>query len=295
MDFVAIDVETANADMASICQIGIASYSNGALVGEWVSLINPEDYFSPINIGIHGIGEADVVGAPVFSEVYSKISSLISDAVCVSHTHFDRISMDRVIRKYHLDPIDMIWLDSARVARRTWEECAWSGYGLSSVCQIIGHTFKHHDALEDAKACGAILNAAIDKTELNVTDWLTRVGQPIDASAGDGSKITKDGNPDGELFGQVMVFTGALAMPRKVAADMASVIGCSVGSSVTKKTNYLVVGDQDVTRLAGKNKSSKHIKAENLVDKGHYIRIIKESDFRALVGVSTKSTNWRPT
>lgn len=28
-DFVAIDVETANADMASICQIGIAGFANG--------------------------------------------------------------------------------------------------------------------------------------------------------------------------------------------------------------------------------------------------------------------------
>lgn len=29
MDFVAIDAETANADMASICQIGVAKYNNG--------------------------------------------------------------------------------------------------------------------------------------------------------------------------------------------------------------------------------------------------------------------------
>ena len=40
MEFVAIDVETANADMASICQIGIAKYSKGQLIDEWTSLIN---------------------------------------------------------------------------------------------------------------------------------------------------------------------------------------------------------------------------------------------------------------
>lgn len=34
MEFVAIDVETANADMASICQIGIAKYSKGKIFGE---------------------------------------------------------------------------------------------------------------------------------------------------------------------------------------------------------------------------------------------------------------------
>ena len=44
MDFVAIDVETANADMASICQIGVAKYSEGKLIEEWSSLVDPEDY-----------------------------------------------------------------------------------------------------------------------------------------------------------------------------------------------------------------------------------------------------------
>ena len=53
MEFVAIDVETANADMASICQIGLAKYKDGVLLKEWTSLINPEDYFDFINIGIH--------------------------------------------------------------------------------------------------------------------------------------------------------------------------------------------------------------------------------------------------
>lgn len=39
MEFVAIDVETANADMASICQIGLAKYKDGVLEKEWSSLI----------------------------------------------------------------------------------------------------------------------------------------------------------------------------------------------------------------------------------------------------------------
>jgi DNA polymerase-3 subunit epsilon len=34
MDFVAIDVETANADMASICQIGVAGFEAGQVVSE---------------------------------------------------------------------------------------------------------------------------------------------------------------------------------------------------------------------------------------------------------------------
>lgn len=46
MDFVAIDVETANPDMSSICQIGVAVYQNGQIIEEWKTYIDPEDYFN---------------------------------------------------------------------------------------------------------------------------------------------------------------------------------------------------------------------------------------------------------
>jgi DNA polymerase-3 subunit epsilon len=283
MEFLSIDVETANPDMSSICQIGIASFKNGVLVDEWETIIDPEDYFDPINVSVHGIEESDVLSAPTLIEVFAKITSLISEKICVSHTHFDRVSLDKAIRKYELEPIDVTWLDSARVARRAWEQCSWKGYGLANVCKIIGFEFKHHNALEDAKAAGAIINAAIDKVGLSLDGWLTRVGQPIDGSKCASSKITMEGNQEGELYGQTVVFTGALSLPRKDAAHMAAGIGCSVAYFVSKKIDYLVVGDQDITKLAGKDKSSKHLKAEALIEKGIPIRIIKESDFKELV------------
>ena len=284
MEFVAIDVETANADMASICQIGMAKYIDGKLVDEWSTLVDPEDYFSSINVGVHGITEDQVVGAPKFSDVIQDISSFLSGGICVSHTHFDRVSITRAINKYSLNQLDTVWLDSARVARRAWEECAWKGYGLSNVCKIIGHEFKHHDALEDAKAAGQVLIAAIEKTDLGLESWLKRVSQPINPP---GSltleTIERDGNPEGELYGETLVFTGALEIPRREAADLAASIGCTVAKGVSKKITILIVGDQDITKLAGKSKSAKHLKAEGLIEKGHKIRIIKESDFKALV------------
>ena len=283
MEFVAIDVETANADMASICQIGLAKYRDGQLIEERSSLINPEDYFDFINIDIHGITEEDVADAPKLPEVVVDLSNYLSGSVSVSHTHFDRVSIGQAFEKYSLTPIETVWLDSARVARRTWKECAWSGYGLANVCEIIGYKFKHHDALEDAKASGQVLIKAIEKTGLNLEAWLKRVNQPIDPqNSSCGSAIKRDGNPDGELYGEVLVFTGALEIRRREAADVAANIGCTVASGVTKKTTLLVVGDQDVTKLAGKSKSSKHLKAEQLIAKGHRIRIIKESDFKEL-------------
>jgi len=284
VDFIAIDVETANADMASICQIGLARFRDGKLVDEWSSLVDPEDDFDFINIDIHGITKKDVKGAPIFTDIAVGLSSMTKDTICVCHTHFDRVSIGRALDKYSLNPIDITWLDSARVARRTWDTCAWKGYGLSSVCDIIGYKFKHHDALEDAKASGQIIIAAIEKTGLNVEAWLKRVNQPIDPSSSSRKPaIRRDGAPEGELYGEVLVFTGTLEIPRREAADLAASIGCTVASGVTKKTSILVVGDQDIRKLAGRVRSSKHLRAEELIAKGQSIRIIKESDFKELV------------
>lgn len=284
MNFVAIDVETANSDMAAICQIGIAKFENGVLVEEWVSLLNPHDYFDFVNISIHGIEEADVADAPIFSEVLDKLKYFLDGAICVCHTHFDRVSISKAFQKYSITPLNIYWLDSARVARRTWEEFAWSGYGLANVCQKIGYEFNHHNALEDAKASGQVLLAAIKESKLDLDMWIKRVQQPINlAHSSQGVAIQRIGNPEGDLHGEVVVFTGALEMPRNEAADLASRIGCNVAPGVNKETTLLVVGDQDITKFAGKAKSAKHLKAEQLIAKGYSIRIIQESDFNDLV------------
>lgn len=281
MDFVAIDVETANSDMASICQIGIAKYSDGVLVDEWVSLINPEDYFSFANVMVHGIEEQMVTDSPKLPDVIETMLAYMSDAICVCHTHFDRVSIGRAFQKYGFGPVHSTWLDSAMVARRAWTDCANSGYGLPSLCEKIGYEFKHHDALEDAKACGEVLLAAIDESGLDLDAWIVRVRAPINPKSAE--PIRREGNTEGELFGEVVVFTGSLTMPRREAADLAAMMGCQVASGVTKHTTILIVGDQDVYKLAGKDKSSKHLKAEKLISNGQRIRIIKESDFQVMI------------
>jgi len=287
MEFIAIDVETANADMASICQIGLARYENGVLAEEWKSYVDPEDYFDGINVSIHGIDEFVVKGAPTFPALADKLYSFLDTRVTVCHTHFDRVAMHQAADRYTIRPPDSIWLDSARVARRAWKEFAWKGYGLYNVCKALDYDFKHHDALEDAKAAAHILLAAINETGLDLTGWIRRVRQPIDPQAcSSAAAIRREGNPEGALYGEVLVFTGALAMPRREAADLASAIGCQVASGVTKETTILVVGDQDIKRLAGHEKSSKHRKAEKLVREGQSLRILRESDFRQMVKLS---------
>ena len=284
MNFVAIDVETANPDMSSICQIGLAKFVDGNLAEEWSTLVDPEDYFDEVNVSIHGIESRMVKGQPKLPQIADRLRTTLENTIAVCHTHFDRIALARAHIKYQLRPISTSWLDSARVVRRTWKDLAWKGYGLANVCERIGYDFKHHDALEDAKAAGYVLLAALRESQQDLEAWSRRVNQPINPEqSSSGAAIQRDGNPEGDLYGEVVVFTGALELPRTEAANFAASVGCQVASGVTRKTTILVVGDQDVARLAGHEKSSKHRKAEQLVADGHRLRIIRETDFKALV------------
>jgi DNA polymerase III subunit epsilon len=282
MEFVALDFETANADMSSICQLGLVLFKDGSLQEEWKTYVDPEDFFDEMNVSIHGIDETTVKGGPKLRDIVDRICSYLDGRIAVCHTHFDRVAIHQACVKYDLRVPTCTWLDSARVTRRTWDQFAYRGYGLGNVCAILGYQFVQHDALEDAKAAAYILLAAIEKTGMDLQEWLRRVEQPI-GFPDHSHKISKDGNSEGAFYGETLVFTGALQISRRMAADMAANIGCAVVDGVNKKTTILVVGDQDVKKLAGHEKSSKHRKAEKLIAEGCLIRILRESDFKELV------------
>lgn len=287
MDFVAVDVETANPDLASICQIGIVCFENGSVRSKWQRLVDPKDYFDPWNVSIHGITEKQIRGAPTFAQLFPELQRVLQDMVAACHTPFDRLALERAAAKYGLPSVTCLWLDTARVVRRTWPEYARSGYGLANVARALGIDFEHHVADEDARAAGEILLRAMAHTGLGVHEWLRRAQQPISQSASSriARRFAREGNPDGPLVGEIVAFTGALQVPRRQAVEMAANAGCTVADSVTRQTTLLVVGDQDLRRLTGHDKSSKHRKAEELMASGYPIRILKESDFVCLVGL----------
>ena len=161
--FVALDVETANSDYASICSIGAARFERGAIVDEFYTLVDPQDYFAAVNVGIHGIDRDKVARAPRFAEVLPRLNEFVADSVVVHHTQFDRSAISQAAARANLPPPSWRWLDSALVTRRTWPHRSRDGYGLAEVCRMIGYRFAHHDALADAKAAGHVILAAMRK------------------------------------------------------------------------------------------------------------------------------------
>lgn len=281
MRFIALDVETANPDMSSICQIGIVHFEDGEPMETWSSLVDPQDYFDDMNVFIHGIEEKDVRGAPTFKHVSAEINRRVGGQVVAIHTTFDRSAIRQAASRHGTMPPECFWLNTASVARRAWPEVAQRGYGLAPLAVKLGIEFEHHDAAEDARAAGMILVRAMTEMGLDLVGWMDRVKRPINPSHN--GSVARVGNPEGSLYGEVAAFTGALIIPRHEAADLAARAGCETTDGVTKHTTLLVVGDQDIRMLNGQEKSSKHRKAEELIAKGKSIRILTETDFLSMV------------
>ena len=100
-----------------------------------------------------------------------------------------------------------------------------------------------------------------EKSNVNVLDKLRKAGVKIEEKVKEGAK---------PLAGKKFVFTGALStMTREEAQDLVISLGGSVSNSVSKKTDYTVVGE---------NPGSKYDKAKSLG-----VKTISEKEFLKLI------------
>lgn len=276
--FIALDVETACSDAGSICQIGLACVFPDNRIHTFSTLVNPGTRFDPFNIQLHGIGPDHVFGAPRFDEMLDRLLPLLSRHHLVQHSNFDKQAVSAACRTCGMEPPDFRWVDSVTIARRAWPELKGNGgHGLGNLKRVLDLDFHHHDAGEDARAAAMVILHAEAHLELTFDELIKPARKHYPAA------ITREGDPAGTLSGSVVVFTGALSMSRDEAADLAARVGMTVKPAVTRKTTHLVVGDQDLTVLAGHTKSGKHRRAEELQSAGHPIQIIGETEFKALV------------
>lgn len=125
---------------------------------------------------------------------------------------------------------------------------------------------------------------------LSEEDWCKMLSIPIPAtsrssiSAKDIVTDKTDFDETHPLFNKLCVFTGTLEkMPRKDAMQLVVDLGGHVGNSVTKKTNFLILGNNDYCPLIKDGKSSKQKKAEALRLAGNDIVIISENVFYDMV------------
>ena len=183
--FIALDVETANSDAASLCQIGLACVRHDGAIEVFSTLIDPHQPFAPFNVALHGIGPAQVRGAPIFPEVLALIAPLLAPQIVIQHSPFDRGAIHRACRAHDLPEPGWHWADSVQIARRAWPEFIGNGgHGLAHLKQALALDFAHHDAGEDAKAAAMVVLRAEAQTGLRLEELIgpARRARPRDAA-----------------------------------------------------------------------------------------------------------------
>ena len=287
MDFVAIDFETANEQRSSPCAVGLVVVKNGIIANRFARLIRPPEFrFSHRNVAIHGITPEDVKNEPEFPEVWQAIRPYIEERTLVAHSAaFDMAVLMRTLRFYHIPEPEFRYLCTVRVAKAVWP--AIGSYTLRSVATMLGISFDHHDAAEDAFACAEIARCACKQTESRSIDQLAerlgitfgrRVAWHKKRKATEFSPSTGDLDPTHPLFGRVVAFTGPLtSMERSEAMQHVTDVGGQPAASVTKKTDFLVVGGRYFDVFSHKTKKLE--KATQMIAKGSALDIIGEDDF----------------
>ncbi|KEJ88132.1 exonuclease [Sulfitobacter donghicola DSW-25 = KCTC 12864 = JCM 14565] len=156
--FIALDVETACKDIASICQIGIACVRATGEIESWTSYVDPEQRFDTFNTRLHGIGPDTVRGAPSFPQIWPLLHDLLNPHHLVQHSTFDKSAVAAACRAYRLPEPELSWSDSVKIARRAWPEFKGNGgHGLGHLKVALGLKFQHHDAGEDARAAAEVV------------------------------------------------------------------------------------------------------------------------------------------
>lgn len=155
--FFALDVETANNDRGSICQIGVACVRPDNSIETWMTYVDPQvDRW--VFTYLHGISARTVQSAPTFAEVLPVLRDVLSGATVYQHSGFDRSAIAAACGSCGLPVPAWDWRDSVHVARAAWPELRGNGgHGLASLKQHLGLVFDHHDAGEDARAAAEVV------------------------------------------------------------------------------------------------------------------------------------------
>ncbi len=152
---VAIDVETPNGKVPAICQIGVVVSEYGDVIKTESILVNPETWFDPFNIQVHGILPSDVADAPTFPEVWPRIAQFLSGAIVVAHNAaFDLGVITGTLERYGIPVPEITYCCTVQMARRRFARETYGSYRLDTLCAAFDIPLEHHhDALCDALAC----------------------------------------------------------------------------------------------------------------------------------------------
>ena len=160
LSFVALDVETANQQWGSICQIGMVKVIDGEEVERVSWKCRPPtglDSFDPFNVSIHGITAEDVADCPAVGDLMEDVAAFIGELPMVAHNaQFDASALRYACLASHTPVPRVMFACTLALSRATKLDV--QNHRLPTLAEHFNVALdNHHDAAADAAACAGIL------------------------------------------------------------------------------------------------------------------------------------------
>lgn len=284
-DYCVLDTETTglSAYYDEVIEIGILWVRDNSVVDQYSQLVQPEHEIDPFITALTGITSEMVAGMPSILDVKEEVLDFIGDDIILGHnTSFDM----RFLYEGFEEEFDNKYMDTMQFARKVYPELVH--HRLPDLAEYLGLSNNAHRSIADCIVTKELYDAiklTMSEENLRIEDlWIKSSGHSkgIDISSITPTAVEID--EDGFFYGRHVVFTGKLErMVRQDAMQLVVNLGGILDNSVTKHTNYLILGNNDYNAILKGEKSSKHKKAEKLKLEGNDIEIIDEFTFYDLL------------
>ncbi len=279
----------------------------------------PNNEYNQDNINIHKITPSDTINSPTFDVIWQEIKHFFNGdyIIIAQNANFDMSVLKACLQHYDLDTyLPFTYWDSISIA--TYIVPHDVKKGLASLTVYFELTLsQHHNALCDARACAEIciicfekmntdsyyikkdgtfkhyilkkLNTDFLKLELKQNTNLNkrRTQQPRNNSfskfqTSKPKNFTPNESADANniFYSKNVVVTGDIkGFSRDELFSYISNQGGIVKGSVTKSTDILIIGTQDLNLVGAGGVSNKEKKVRALNDNGMSIEILDENAF----------------
>ena len=270
----------------SIIEIGIIKVKENKIVDKYNSLINPGFLINEYITSITGITNEMLKGKPKIIDLKKEVLNFIGNDVLVGHN----ISFDvSFLQKGFNEELKNEYIDTLQFCRKLFKEL--SHHRLTDMSNYLEISRNEHRSMSDCLCTKELYDCIKEKMKnngLEINDIFAKKNyssKNIDIHAIKPDNIEID--EDNFFYNKHCVFTGKLEkMIRKDAMQLVVNVGGILDNSVTKKTNYLILGNNDYCSSIKDGKSSKHKKAEKYKLEGQDIEIIDEDTFYNLFNLN---------
>lgn len=239
-EYIVIDCETTgmNRENDRIIEIAILEVSDGNIVNEYSTLINPSIHVSSRISSINHIDDSMLQDAPKFEDVASTIKNMIMGKKVVAHNaNFDVAFIINEFKRCD-DPFVIEYIDSLSVARKALPSL--ENHKLETLISHFGlFDQQEHRALSDARVTFDIFLKCIEI--MKEEEKQERENKKIQKRIEEEERRKK--YMYSPLYGKVFVFTGEFKTPRYKLQEIAEEVGASPREKLLKSTDFLVVGD----------------------------------------------------